>query len=689
MKRVNEELIFDEYKVHEYLGAHHVENDIYIFRVWAPKAKSVSVVGDFNDWNSKDSQLELDPEKGIWSAQIAGVKPGDCYKFSVLGNDDINRFKADPFARQTELRPHDASVIYAPSEFEWEDQDFWNVEDIDTTKIPINIYEVHLGSWQRKEDGSFYNYKEIAPKLGQYVKDLNYTHIQILPLMEHAQDESIGYSVTGFYAPTARYGSPEDFKYFVNYMHGLGIKVIMDCVPTGFSLEDYGLSKFDGSSCYGITNHNESNEAVTVFDFSKKEVRAFLLSNAYYWISEYHLDGLKFDNLEKIISENDLKSNYYNNHQIDYHSMQAINFVLELNTMIHEEFNGVLSIAHNSSNLNNVTNVGKDKGLDFDLKWDYGWLKDTLEYFMTPYDKKSEVHSLITFSMMYNFHERFILPLSHQEVIQGYGSLISKMPGDYWRQFASLRTLNMYRLCHPGAKLLFMGGELGQFVEWDVNSSLQWFLLDYAMHKQFLAFIKAANALYLDNPEMWEDDKTWSGFTWLNNDDDKRSTYSWVRRDLSGNVVICLFNMTPNPVDSFKVAVPKRGAYQVIFNSDDAAWGGSNYNMLKNITETNLHPDNFSFGEALYDWNAKPYFETDETVNESGVNGIVYSRDIANKNYKQSIKLNLPPLSAVVLRHVADDPKAQPLSPWPDPELAYPKDFNPFNKAADEGFELN
>ena len=427
---------------------------------------------------------------------------------------------------------------------------------------------------------------------------------------------------------------------------------------------------------------------MTVFDFSKKEVRAFLLSNAYYWISEYHLDGLKFDNLEKIISENDLKGNYYN-HQIDYHSKQAINFVLELNDMLHKEFKGILSIAHNSSNLNNVTNVGKEIGLDFDFKWDFGWLKDTLEYFMTPYDKKSEVHSLITFSMMYNFHERFILPLSHQEVTQGYGSLVSKMPGDYWRQFASLRTLNMYRLCHPGAKLIFMGGEVAQFVEWDVNSSIQWFLLDYAMHKQFLAFIKAANSLYLDSPQMWEDDKTWSGFTWLNNDDDKRSTYSWVRRDLSGNVVICLFNMTPNPVDSFKVAVPKRGAYQVVFNSDDAAWGGSNYSILKNITNTNLHPENYSFGEALYDWKAKPYFETDALVNESGINGVIYSRDIANKNYKQSIKLNLPPLSAVVLRHVADDPNDQPLTPWPDPEMAYPKDFNPFNKAADEGFELN
>ena len=676
-----------------FLGAHKDEEGNFSFNVWAPNAIDVSVVGDFNNWDKSSSKLNLNKNTGIWSVTVKNAEVGHRYKFWVLGKDNVPRYKADPFARKSELQPHDASILVDTVEFSWTDQDFWNVTEFDFSATAINIYELHLASWRKAEDGSYLNYREIALELADYLRDMSYTHVLLLPITEYPKDSSFGFETTGYFSPSSRFGDKQDLQFFVNHLHSFGIRVLMNWLLHGFAKNDFGLQNFDGNYCYE-GNHNNYNNIVDLqdsdvipFDYSKPEVTEFLLSGAYYWISEFHLDGLQINHLSQILYTGNENVNNYN---LNVNTVRddALLFIKTFNEMIHNEFSGVMTITVDASELDKTTDNIAAGGLGFDFKWDFGWMKDTLDYFTTPYEDRKSRHNKLTFSMMYNFHERFILALSHREVIDGYGALIHKMPGDYWRQFASLRLLIIYTLCHPGAKLLFMGGEIAQFIEWDYSQSIQWFLLNYDMHKKYHAFVSEVNKFYLQNKELWEVDTTWSGFTWLNSDDAENSVYSWFRQDKEGNILLCVFNMTPNPVDNYKLPVPRRGAYQILLNSDDFDWGGSDYDTLNGITKTNLHKNNEYFGDALYDWKSEEYFKHSLELRKSGVNGVIFSRDIANKTYEQSLKINLPPLAALVLRFVEDDPSKKALTPWPDPELPYPKGFNPYNKAADEGFEL-
>lgn len=679
--------------LHEYLGA-HPEKQGYSFAVWAPHAKKVAVVGDFNNWDFNQDILSFDEESGIWFGNIDRAKAGDIYKYWILGADDIPRYKADPYARKSELRPHDGSILYQEKDIAWVDQDFWNKEDVDYTATPMNIYEVHLGSWKRHDDGSFYNYRELAHELGEYCLEMAYTHIELMPVMEHPEDDSFGYNISYYFSPSARFGDKEDLQYMINYLHKLGIKVIFDWVPAYFPKYDFALANFDGTALYEANWQKYPDSFLAAFDYSKKEVKAFLLSSAYYWISEFHADGLRIPDVASMIfREHSFHSAYTNDYNTSVIYDDAVNFIRELTTMVKEEFKGVATIAEDNGLYGKTTLDVESGGLGFDLKWDQAFTEDTLQYFSTPFEKRSEVHNTLNYSMMYNFFERYILSLSHNEVINGYGSLISKMPGDYWKQFASLRVLILYQLAHPGTKLMFMGGEIAQFIEWNYNESLQWFLLQYDMHRMFHDYVKAANRFYLQNKAMWIDDKSWHGFTWLIADDAKNCVYSFVRRDNEDNLLIFIFNMQADPVDAYKIPVPKRGVYKIVFNSDDLDWGGSGYNILKDTRKNNLHEDNYYYGDPIYGWHVfaeeliTDYDKSD--LKASGTNGLVYSRDIANKNHEQSLKLNLPPSAAVVLEYVYEDKSPKPKTPWPDPELPYPKDFNPYNKAADEGFELN
>lgn len=685
----------DSNRSHDILGSHkHRIDDVdgYRFFLWAPKAQSVSVVGDFNQWNPEAHHLELNEETGIWIVFVENAQAGDCYKYFIKGADGEYRYKADPYARAAELRPHDASILVDDEEFQWTDEEFWNNSEVDYSNVPINIYELHFGSWCRNDDGSFYNYRQIADELGDYILELGYTAVEIMPVMGHFDDVSHGYQITNFFAPTARYGNPEDLKYFVNHMHGLGIRVIFDWVASYFPKNDHGLKYFDGSLLYEIADSEFIQEGRSLaFNFKKEEIRSFLLSSAYYWISEYHADGIRVNDIDNMIYQNFSNNkvrNRFNNSQVNQY---ALDFIKELNSLIDNEFTGIVTIAEDDSNYKKITESLDNGGLGFDFKWDKTWATNTLEYFSTDYDNREDNYNKLNYPMMYNFQERHILALHHILVMPGRKSLISKMPGDYWRQFSSLRLMHLYTIAHPGAKLMFMGGEIAQFVEWDLSSSIQWFLLDYDMHNLFKNYMSTVNHFYKDNKELWEIDRSWDGFTWLITDDSKNSTYSWVRKDKDGNILVCSFNMSPDPKDGFKIPVPRRGAYQVVLNSDNSAWGGSDYDIFKDTRTTNLHPDNHIYGDALYGWEVDDYVnnESISNSNKSEIGDIVYSRDISFKSHKQSIKINLPPLAGIILKFIAKDPSEAPKDAWPDPEHPYPEGFNPFNKAADEGFVLD
>ncbi len=569
------------YMAYEYMGVHRTEEGI-AFRVWAPNAQHVSVVGDFVGW-ALGAPMERITEGGIWEVVLPteNVTAGDKYKFRVVGSGK-NVCKSDPYAVLSECPPDTASVIYDIDGYEWKDDGWLSFRKQKAGKMysePMNVYEVHLGSWKRHEDNSYYSYTELAEELAPYVKQMGYTHVEIMPIAEHPFDGSWGYQVCSYFSPTARFGTPKEFMKFVDYMHEAGIGVILDWVPAHFPKDEHGLYEFDGKPLYEYQGYDRIEHAgwgTRRFDVGRNEVESFLISNAMFWLEKYHIDGLRVDAVASMIYlDYDKKPgewipNVYGNNRC----LEAIAFFRKLNQCIKDYHPDVLMIAEESTAWANVTTFDRD-GLGFDMKWNMGWMNDTLSYGeLDPIYRKYH-HEKTTFSLTYAFGEKYILPISHDEVVHGKKSLLDKMSGDYWQKFASTRAFMGYMMTHPGKKLLFMGSEIGQFREWDYKGQIEWFLLDYEAHAKLQYFVSELNHLYLKTPALWELDCSWDGFKWIDADNRDQSIISYRRIDAKGKELIVLINFTPVAREDFLLGVPCAGIYEEILSSDDEKFGGS------------------------------------------------------------------------------------------------------------------
>ena len=582
------------YRAYEYMGAHIIDGKA-VFRVWAPNAIFVYLTGDFCNWNIGEMMTKV-TEGGIFEVSIDAslFSRGDLYKYRIYSpNGEF--LKADPYGFSMEKPPQTASRLVCDSEYKWNDEAWLKRRKKEITgklmSRPVNIYEVNLGSWKRHADGSYYNYRELATELSEYAKEMGYTHVELMPVMEHPFDGSWGYQVTGYYAPTARYGTPDDFRAFVDIMHEAGIGVILDWVPAHFPKDAHGLYEFDGSLLYeyqGEDRKEHKTWGTRCFDVGRNEVQCFLVSNAVYWINEFHADGLRVDAVAAMLYlDFDKKpGEWVKNIYGDNKNLESIAFFKKLNSYIAEQFPDVMVIAEESTAWANITGFEND-GLGFSAKWNMGWMNDMLSYAaMDPYFKKYE-HNKATFSLMYAFSERFILPISHDEVVHGKKSFLDKMPGEYHYKFANARTFYTYMITHPGKKLMFMGAEIGQFREWDYNNELEWFLLDYEMHSKLKTFFADINHVYLKNPPLYEVDDSWDGFQWINVADADRSILSYRRIDKKGNEVICVINYTPVRYDNYILDVPFEGEYVEIINSDDVKYGGSGAINGKGVKSVN------------------------------------------------------------------------------------------------------
>lgn len=581
---------------HSYLnfGAHRMKIGASTgvrFVVWAPNARKVSVVGDFNHWQGSGHGMEPQGLTGVWSLFIPGLDEGDVYKYEIETPWGKKIMKADPFAFLAEKRPQTASVVYALEGYDWQDQAWCSRRDTHgLRKDPLLIYEVHLGSWRRKKDGSFLTYRELAEELVPYVKEMGFSHIEFMPLMEHPLDESWGYQITGYYAATSRFGMPKDLMYLIDCCHQAGLGVIMDWVPGHYCKDAHGLASFDGTNVFGGEEHVEWG--TLKFDFSKNEARSFLISNAMFWLDCYHIDGLRVDGITSLLLLNYGKkeSQKRTNPQGGYEDLAALEFLRTLNQRVFQYHPYALMIAEESTDWPMVTRPPYDGGLGFNYKWNMGWMNDTLKYMHRPFEQRANHHHQLTFSLMYAFSENFILPLSHDEVVYGKRSLLNRMPGDYWQKFAGLRLLHLYWLCHPGKKLLFMGGEFGQFIEWRDYTELDWLLLDIQAHRMHRQFVMAANQRYLQEESLWQADHEPAGFEWIDADNSRQSVFSFIRKgDLKEETIIAIFNFMPIAHENFRVGVPAPGIYQEILNSDRLEFGGSGrINPSKLISSSGL-----------------------------------------------------------------------------------------------------
>ncbi|MBR2915978.1 MAG: 1,4-alpha-glucan branching protein GlgB [Clostridia bacterium] len=570
------------YNLYKMLGAHKERREGkkgYRFAVWAPEASAVSVVCDSNGWNKDANPMELHENHGVWETFIEGIDTGEVYKYLITTRNGQELYKADPMAFASQLRPETASVT-ADLSYEWNDSD-WLLkrEKTEPYNKPLNIYEMHFGSWKTHEDGSFLTYREMAEELIPYVKKQGYTHIELMPLAEYPFDGSWGYQVTGYYSATSRFGSGEDLKYFIDKCHKAGIGVIMDWVPAHFPKDAHGLSRFDGSCLYEHpdSRRGEHKEWGTlVFDWTKTEIHSFLISNAIFWLEEYHFDGLRVDAVSSMLYLDynrgwDWLPNKFGGKE----NLEAIEFLQSLNKAVFERFPNVLMIAEESTAWGGVTKPVHEGGLGFNFKWNMGWMNDILRYMaMDPYFRGSN-HNLITFSMMYAYSENYILPLSHDEVVHGKKSLIDKMYGDYEQKFKSLRLLYSFMFAHPGKKMLFMGGEFGQFIEWRFAEGLDWLLLDYDRHAQMKDFTKDLNKFYSSHKSFYENDSDWDGFKWINAGDSEHSTISFMRISRSRREkIIAVLNFAAKDHKEYYIGVPSAGEYEVIFTTDDIKYGG-------------------------------------------------------------------------------------------------------------------
>ena len=611
------------YHAYEMLGAHFMEKDGkngVRFSVWAPHAKSVSVVGDFNDWDTRTHTMEKIGDGEIWMTFIEGLEEGEVYKYAIepqWGGPHI--MKADPYGFYAEKKPKTASRLYDLSKYQWNDAAWQERKKTHPSYSgPMLTYEVHLGSWRRTLEGGYLSYRELADQLIGYAKKMNYTHIEVMPLCEHPFDGSWGYQATGYYAVTSRYGEPDDFRYFVDTAHANGIAVIMDWVPGHFCKDEQGLRHFDGMTLYESDNEQRAENwewGTTNFDYGRTEVQSFLISNAMFWFEEYHIDGLRIDAVANMLylnygrKDGEWQPNKYG----DTGNLEAMDFIKKLNEAIFKFHPDALMIAEESTAWPLISKPVYMGGMGFNYKWNMGWMNDMLAYMSLDPIYRKWNQDKVTFSFMYAFSENFVLPLSHDEVVHGKCSLVSKMPGDYWQKFAGLRGFFGYWMAHPGKKLLFMGGEFAQFIEWNYDDSLDWHLVqEYPMHTKMLEYSRALNKFYKENRPFWEVDFDWNGFQWIDCNDSENSIITFVRKaDDAADFLVVLCNFTPEVRHDYRIGVPKKGEYREVFNSDAEEFGGSG---VKN--EGDLHTE-----------------------------------DVAWHDREQSLVITVPPMATIYLRH--------------------------------------
>ena len=561
---------------YEYFGAHPCDGG-WVFRVWAPQARCVALCGDFNEWQRWDMHRLAD---GTWELTVENARQFDAYQYVVTQCDGQEVWKSDPYGFHQETRPSTNSKLYDIGGYTWHDEK-WRQRREGTHPAEgfVNIYEVHLGSWRRTEDGQVLNYRDIADQLALYVRDMGYNYVELLPVTEYPLDDSWGYQCVGYFAPTSRYGTPHDFMYLVDRLHRAGIGVILDWVPAHFCKDSHGLIQFDGSCLYEYSDPlkwEHESWGTRVFDFGKPEVCSFLLSSAAYWLREYHIDGLRVDAVASMLYLDYDRQQWRPNQNGGKENLEAIEFLRQLNRTVFAIDGAALMVAEESTAWPMVTYPPEEGGLGFNLKWNMGWMNDVCHYLkMDPFFRQHH-HRDVTFSMVYAFSENFVLPVSHDEVVHMKGSLRGKMPGDKWQQLAGVRGFYAYMLCHPGKVLTFMGTELAQWHEWDFRKALDWYLLDEEEDcHQTHECIRALNKFYKAHRALWENDRDWDGFQWLVADDNYNNVLVFRRTDRSGKSLIAVINFSPVAVEGYRFGVPPKARYEEVFNTDDARWGGS------------------------------------------------------------------------------------------------------------------
>jgi 1,4-alpha-glucan branching enzyme len=581
------------FRLYNHLGSHIIDDSeiqgVY-FSVWAPNAKSVSVIGSFNSWDRKSHPMfPRWDSSGIWELFVDDIIEGELYKYFIETNFGYGIEKGDPYAYSWETPPKTASIIKSIS-YEWTDNKWINSLNKKVFQKPLSIYEVHLGAWRRhKDDNSFLTYRELSEELSTYCIEMGFTHVELMPVMEHPFYGSWGYQVTGYYAPTSRYGSPEDFMFLVNKLHENNIGIILDWVPSHFPTDAHGPGDFDGTHLYEYEDPQKGfhpDWKSYIFNYGRNEVRAFLISNAMFWLEKYHADGIRVDAVASMLyldysrNHGEWQPNIYGGRE----NLEAVSFLKELNDTIHAYFDQAITIAEESTAWPGVTHSTHSGGLGFDFKWMMGWMHDTLKYFNHDPVHRSYHHSMITFSLYYLYTEHFILPLSHDEVVHGKGSLLTKMPGDDWQMFANLRLLFSYMFCHPGGKLLFMGGEFAQRHEWNHDRSIDWHENNFESHHGIQNLIRHLNSLYLNQPPLYENNYNEEGFEWIDFNDTKNSVLCWIRKaEDKNNSLIIIANFTPVVRENYRIGVPQKGDYEELFNSDHKEFGGSgvcNYGLF-------------------------------------------------------------------------------------------------------------
>ena len=575
-----------------------------LFAVWAPNVKRVSVVGYFNGWHGLRHPMRSRGESGVWELFIPGLHADDSYKYEIRTSTDEILHKTDPYARIMGMRPETTSLIPAKDAYHWKDERWiehrtkwqWLHE-------PMSIYEVHMGSWRRHDDGGFLSYAELAEQLVPYVRNLGYTHIELLPVTEHPLDQSWGYQVSGYYAPTSRHGTPDELRHFIDVCHQNNIGVILDWVPAHFPRDEFALARFTGEACYeyGDPNKGEHQDWGTlIFNYGRSEVRNFLISNAVFWIQEYHIDGLRVDAVASMLyldysrEHGQWSPNVYGGRE----HLEAMEFLKHLNETVHAEFPGVLTLAEESTDWPQVSRPTDSGGLGFSMKWNMGWMHDTLNYFQSDPVYRRFHQNQLTFSQLYAYSENFVLPLSHDEVVHMKRSMLDKMPGDVWQKFANLRTLYAYQYAHPGKKLLFMGGEFGQWDEWSERKGLDWIVAGMDKHAGLTNLISDLNVLYRDNPALHAHDFQPEGFQWITCDDAENSILVFMRRSRYESI-ICAFNFTPVPRENYVIGVPEQGSYVELFNSDASWYGGSNLGNAGKVTTVRQQEHGFDYALKL------------------------------------------------------------------------------------------
>lgn len=613
------------------MGCHKVEETgEYRFCVWAPNAKGVSVVGEFNDWDPDKNPMEPH-EGGLFVAYVKEAKHGDMYKYLIHGYDGQDYYKADPFAFYSELRPGTASRVYDLADYDWTDEKFLKKRArTNLQRRPVSIYEMHLGSWRQHEDGSFFTYRETADELVPYLKKMGFTHVEVMPLTEHPFDGSWGYQVTGYYSITSRYGTPEDFMYMVDKLHEAGIGVILDWVPAHFPRDAHGLRRFDGTALFEHENPMQGEMpqwGTMLFNYGRPEVQSFLVSSAMFFMDVYHIDGMRIDAVSSMLYLNFCKEDgqYVPNKYGGTENLEAIAFLKKLNSVLLTNYPGIMMIAEESSAYPLVTKPPYDGGLGFTFKWDMGFMNDSLKYMETDHLFRKYKHNNLTFSMQYAFSENYILPFSHDEVVHGKHSMVDKMFGDYWQKFASLRAFYGYIFAHPGKKHLFMGDEFAQFIEWNFAKELDWFLLDYDSHRTMQTYMKKLNAFYQKHRAFYDIEDSWEGFDWITVDDKDNSVIAFMRISTPwrGKVqkIVSVTNFTPVVHYDYKIAMPTTGVLREILNSDDPSFGGSG---VKNLPEIEVTADPFHGREASASITLPPLatvyfmFDEDQTNRKQG-----------------------------------------------------------------------